>query len=91
MIASMAMFGTLGLFIRAIPYNFYSLLTLVFVVAIVVMKADFGPMAKHERNAIEKGEYNPTIKLCVGICRTLGLTLNDLFWNEEQFENFEKK
>ena len=42
-------------------------------------------------NAIEKGDYNPTIKLCVGICRTLGLTLNDLFWNEEQFENFEKK
>ncbi|MBQ9968266.1 MAG: Na+/H+ antiporter NhaC family protein [Oscillospiraceae bacterium] len=44
------------LFIRAIPYNFYSLLTLVFVVAIVIMKADFGPMAKHERNAIEKGD-----------------------------------
>ena len=44
------------LFIRAIPYNFYSLLTLVFVVAIIVMKADFGPMAKHERNAIEKGD-----------------------------------
>ena len=42
-------------------------------------------------NAIEKGDYNPTIKLCVGICRILGLTLNDLFWNEEQFENFEKK
>ena len=31
-------------------------------------------------NAIEKGDYNPTIKLCVGICRCLGLTLNDLFW-----------
>jgi len=44
------------LFIRAIPYNFYSLLTLVFVVALVVMKADYGPMAKHERNAIEKGD-----------------------------------
>ena len=34
-------------------------------------------------NAIEKGDYNPTIKLCVGICRVLGLTLNDLFWEEE--------
>ena len=34
-------------------------------------------------SAIEKGDYNPTIKLCVGICRVLGLTLNDLFWNEE--------
>ena len=31
-------------------------------------------------NAIEKGDYNPTIRLCVGICRVLGLTLNDLFW-----------
>lgn len=39
-------------------------------------------------NAIEKGDYNPTIRLCVGICRILGLTLNDLFWNEELFENF---
>ena len=44
------------LFIRAIPYNFYSLLTLVFVIALIVMKADYGPMAKHERNAIEKGD-----------------------------------
>ena len=34
-------------------------------------------------NAIEKGDYNPTIKLCIGICRVLGLTLNDLFWEEE--------
>ena len=48
------------LFVRAIPYNFYSLLTLVFVVAIVVMKADYGPMAIHERNAIEKGDLFST-------------------------------
>lgn len=34
-------------------------------------------------NAIEKGDYNPTIKLCVAICRALGKTLDDLFWNEE--------
>ena len=33
-------------------------------------------------NAIEKGDYNPTIRLCIGICRVLGLTLNDLFWEE---------
>ena len=46
----------LKLFIQAIPYNFYSLLTLVFVVAISLMKADFGPMALHERNAVEKGD-----------------------------------
>ena len=30
----------------------------------------------------EKGDYNPTIKLCVAICRVLGKTLDDLFWNE---------
>ena len=38
----------LSLFIKAIPYNFYSLLTLVFVVAIALMKVDYGPMALHE-------------------------------------------
>ncbi|AWB43861.1 transcriptional regulator [Paenibacillus sp. CAA11] len=31
---------------------------------------------------IEAGKYNPTIRLCVSICRTLGVTLNDLFWEE---------
>jgi putative transcriptional regulator len=31
-------------------------------------------------NAIEKGDYNPTINLCIAICKALGLTLNDLFW-----------
>ena len=35
-------------------------------------------------NAIEKGDYNPTIKLCVAICRVLGKTLDELFWEEEQ-------
>ena len=34
-------------------------------------------------NAIEKGDYNPTIKLCVAICRVLGKSLDDLFWDEE--------
>ena len=32
--------------------------------------------------AIESGDYNPTIRLCVGICRELGVTLNDLFWDD---------
>ena len=31
-------------------------------------------------NMIENSEYNPTLELCVRICRTLGVTLNDLFW-----------
>ena len=42
----------LELFILAIPFNFYSLLTLVFVVALTLMKFDFGPMRKHEQNAL---------------------------------------
>ncbi|MCM1158733.1 MAG: helix-turn-helix transcriptional regulator [Bacteroidales bacterium] len=33
-------------------------------------------------NAIEKGDYNPTINLCRSICRVLGKTLDDLFWEE---------
>ena len=42
----------LKLFIQAIPYNFYSLLTFVFIIGITVMKFDYGPMKKHEENAL---------------------------------------
>lgn len=35
-------------------------------------------------NAIEKGEYNPTIRLCRAICRVLGKTLDELFWEDEE-------
>ena len=44
------------LFIQAIPYNFYSLLTIVFVVAICIMGFDYGPMAKAELKAWREGE-----------------------------------
>ena len=43
------------LFVQAIPYNFYSLLTIVFVVAIIVMGFDYGPMAKAELAAYRDG------------------------------------
>lgn len=33
-------------------------------------------------NAIEKGDYNPSIKLCIAICKALDKTLDDLFWEE---------
>ena len=33
-------------------------------------------------NMIENGSYNPTIELCIRICKALGVTLNDLFWKE---------
>ena len=39
------------LFIMAIPFNFYSLLTLIFVIALILMRFDFGPMKQHELNA----------------------------------------
>ena len=35
-------------------------------------------------NAIEKGDYNPTVKLCIAICRTLGCTLDDLLWTDAE-------
>ena len=34
-------------------------------------------------SAIEKGDYNPTINLCIAICKVLGKTLDDLFWENE--------
>ncbi len=33
-------------------------------------------------SAIEKGDYNPTINLCISICKVLGKTLDELFWTE---------
>ncbi len=47
--------GGLELFIRAIPYNFYALLTIIMMFALVAMKLEYGPMKKHEENA-EKGD-----------------------------------
>lgn len=46
----------LSLFIQAIPYNFYALLTILMMVGLVLMKIDFGAMAKHERNAIKNND-----------------------------------
>ena len=45
-----------NLFLRAIPYNYYALLTIVMMLGLVFMKVDYGPMAKFEKNAIEKGD-----------------------------------
>lgn len=47
-------YSGIELFVRAIPYNYYSLLTIVFVVGMALMGFDYGPMAKHERNARER-------------------------------------
>lgn len=42
--------------------------------------ADAVGVSRQTINAIEKGDYNPTIKLCIAICRCLGKTLDELFW-----------
>lgn len=42
--------------------------------------ADDVGVSRQTINAIEKGDYNPTIKLCVAICRRLDKTLDELFW-----------
>lgn len=40
-------------------------------------------ISRQTMNAIEQGEYNPTIKLCRSICRVLGKSLDELFWEED--------
>ena len=49
----------LSIFVRAIPYNFYALLTIVMMISMVLMRFEFGPMAKHEANA-KKGDIFTT-------------------------------
>ena len=44
--------------------------------------ADRVGVSRQTINAIEKGDYNPTIKLCRDICKALGKTLDELFWEE---------
>lgn len=44
--------------------------------------ADTVGVSRQTVNAIEKGDYNPTINLCIAICRALGRTLDELFWEE---------
>ena len=44
--------------------------------------ADAVGVSRQTVNAIEKGDYNPTINLCIAICRALGRTLAELFWEE---------
>ena len=46
----------ISLFIKAIPYNFYSLLTFVFIIVMCFVKMDYGPMKLHELNAMTKGD-----------------------------------
>lgn len=42
--------------------------------------AELVGVSRQTINAIEKGDYNPTIKLCIAICKALDKTLDELFW-----------
>lgn len=48
--------------------------------------ADAVGVSRQTVNAIEKGEYNPTIKLCRSICHVLDRTLDELFWEDGETE-----
>ncbi|MBR3033687.1 MAG: helix-turn-helix transcriptional regulator [Clostridiales bacterium] len=46
--------------------------------------ADKVGVSRQTINSIEKGDYNPTIRLCIAICKVLGKTLDELFWDNEE-------
>lgn len=43
--------------------------------------ADLVGVSRQTINAIEKGDYNPTIRLCIDICKVLDKTLDEVFWD----------
>lgn len=49
--------------------------------------ADAIGVARQTMNAIEKGDYNPSINLCIAICKALDRTLDQLFWEDNEYEN----
>lgn len=52
--------------------------------------ADKTGVSRQTVNAIEKGDYNPTLKLCIDICKVLGKTLDELFWESREQDNEQK-
>lgn len=44
--------------------------------------AELVKVSRQTISAIEKGDYNPTINLCIAICKPLDKTLDELFWEE---------
>lgn len=45
--------------------------------------ADVVGVTRQTVNAIEQGKYNPTISLCIALCKATGTTLDHLFWEED--------
>ncbi|MBP5604517.1 MAG: Na+/H+ antiporter NhaC family protein [Ruminiclostridium sp.] len=52
--------NSISLFIQTIPYNFYAILTVIMMILLTTSKADFGPMALHERNAVRSNDLFTT-------------------------------
>jgi len=69
------------LFIRAIPYNFYAILTIVMLIFIAVMKFDFGPMKKHERNAAHGDLFSEKGKQILAEAEEKGENKNGSVWD----------
>jgi len=49
--------------------------------------ADAVGVARQTMTSIEKGDYNPSINLCIAICKVLDKTLDQLFWEDNEYEN----
>ncbi len=49
--------------------------------------ADLVGITRQTISLIESGNYNPSLRLCTDICKAVGKTLNDLFWEEKKNEN----
>lgn len=52
--------------------------------------ADAIKVSRQTINSIERGDYNPTINLCIELCKALDKTLDELFWEENVDENKNK-
>lgn len=48
-----------------------------------VQLAEITGVTRQTIGMIEAGDFNPSLKICISICKALGKTLNDLFWEEE--------
>ncbi len=62
----------LHLFIKAIPFNFYAILTIVMMIFLALTGMEYGPMAKHERNAREKGDIFSGMKTAASAAAETG-------------------
>jgi len=73
--------GGLELFIRAIPYNFYALLTILMMIVIAVIKLDYGPMKRHELNAMNGDLFSGDEKQMIEQLEEKDVAKNGSVWD----------